>query len=135
MPIASPVYAIIIPAYNEAEELPVTLAAVRRAMAAQDLPGEWIVVDNNSSDDTAAVATAGRADRVVFEPVNQIARVRNAGAAAIMVEHLVFVDADTRIEAALLTKALFLLRQAAAPWSVSKARPLRSAAWPSVSGS
>ncbi len=110
MPVATPVYAIIIPAYNEAEELPVTLAAVRRAMAAQDLPGECIVVDNHSSDDTAAVAKAGGADRVVFEPVNQIARARNAGAAATEAEYLVFVDADTRIEAALLTRALHLLR-------------------------
>ena len=42
MSVASLVYAIIIPAYNQAEELPVTLAAVRRAMAAQDLPGECI---------------------------------------------------------------------------------------------
>lgn len=110
MPVASPVYAIIIPAYNEAEELPVTLDAVRRAMAAQDLPGECIVVDNHSSDDTAAVAKAGGADRVVFEPVNQIARARNAGAAATVADYLVFVDADTRIEAALLTTALHLLR-------------------------
>jgi len=110
MPVATPVYAIIIPAYNEAEELPVTLAAVRRAMAAQDLPGECIVVDNHSSDDTAVVAKANGADRVVFEPVNQIARARNAGAAATEAEYLVFVDADTRIEAALLTRALHLLR-------------------------
>ncbi|MBE0584366.1 MAG: glycosyltransferase [Desulfofustis sp.] len=106
----SPVYAIIIPAYNEAEELPVTLAAVRRAMAAQDLPSECIVVDNHSSDATAAVARAGGADRVVYEPVNQIARARNAGAAGTIAEYLVFVDADTRIETPLLTKALHLLR-------------------------
>jgi len=105
-----PAYAIIIPAYNEAEELPATLAAVCRAMAAQDIPGEFIVVDNHSTDDTAAVAKAGGADRVVYEPVNQIARARNAGAAASKAEFLVFVDADTRIEAPLLTKALQLLR-------------------------
>ena len=71
MPVESTSYAIIIPACNEAEALPVTLNAVRRAMAAQDLPGECIVVDNHSGDDTAAVAKAGGADRVVFEPVNQ----------------------------------------------------------------
>ena len=104
-------YAIVIPAYNEAEELPDTLAAVRRAMADQDLPGECIVVDNHSSDDTAAVAMTCGADRVVFEPVNQIARARNAGAAATVAEYLVFVDADTRIEAAQLTTALQLLRE------------------------
>ena len=34
MSASSPAYAIVIPAYNEAEELPLTLAVVRRAMAA-----------------------------------------------------------------------------------------------------
>ncbi len=109
----SPVYAIIIPAYNEAQELPATLVAVRRAMAGQDLPGECIVVDNHSSDDTSAVAKAGGADRVVYEPVNQIARARNAGAAVTTANYLVFVDADTRIEAALLSRALELLQSKA----------------------
>ncbi|MBM9535801.1 glycosyltransferase [Desulfobulbus alkaliphilus] len=103
-------YSIIIPAYNEAEELPATLAAVQRAMAAQNIAGECIVVDNNSSDGTADVARTGGADRVVHEPVNQIARARNAGAAVSGADFLVFVDADTRIEAALLTDALDLLR-------------------------
>jgi glycosyltransferase involved in cell wall biosynthesis len=105
----SPTYSIIIPAYNEAEELPATLAAVRRAMAAQNLPGDCIVVDNNSSDGTADVAIAAGADRVVYEPINQIARARNAGAAVSGADFLIFVDADTRIEAALLTDALGLL--------------------------
>jgi glycosyltransferase involved in cell wall biosynthesis len=106
-------YAIIIPAYNEAEELPATLAAVRRAMGAQELPGECIVVDNHSDDGTAAVARSCGADRVVYEPVNQIARARNAGATAATAEYLVFIDADTRIEAALLSRALFLLQSTA----------------------
>jgi glycosyltransferase involved in cell wall biosynthesis len=106
----TPTYSIIIPAYNETEELPATLAAVRQAMVAQNLPGECIVVDNNSSDDTAEVARAAGADRVVFEPVNQIARARNAGAAVSNADFLIFIDADTRIKAALLTDALDLLR-------------------------
>jgi len=44
-----PTYSIIIPAYNEADELPATLAAIRAAMATLDMRGECIVVDNNSS--------------------------------------------------------------------------------------
>jgi glycosyltransferase involved in cell wall biosynthesis len=75
-------YSIVIPAFNEEEFLPATLAAVRAAMAAQTgACGELIVVDNNSTDRTAAVARSLGA-QVVFEPVNQISRARNCGAAA-----------------------------------------------------
>ena len=101
-----PEYSIILPAYNEAAELPRTLAAVRAAMAACPQPGECVVVDNNSTDGTAEVATAHGADRVVGEPVNQIARARNAGAAAAKGHFLIFVDADTRIPARLLSATL-----------------------------
>ncbi len=99
-------YSIVIPAFNEARELPATLAAVRRAMAALDRPGELIVVDNNSTDATADVARGNGADQVVFEKKNQIACARNAGAAVATGTHFIFVDADTRISAALLRKAL-----------------------------
>ena len=109
----SPDYSIVIPAYNEADELPTTLAAVRSAMQAVDMPGECIVVDNNSSDDTAVVARENGADRVVFEPVNQIARARNAGVAESTGQYLVFIDADTRIPAELLSEALRRLSEEA----------------------
>jgi glycosyltransferase involved in cell wall biosynthesis len=106
-----PDYSIIIPAYNEAKELPRTLGAISRAMESVQLNGECIVVDNNSSDDTAAVASANGADQVVFEPVNQIARARNAGADASRGRHLIFIDADTRIDSALLKEALRRLEE------------------------
>jgi GT2 family glycosyltransferase len=70
---AKPRYSVIVPAYNEAEWLPACLAGLHRAMDAVDLPGELLVVDNNSTDATADIAR--RADaRVVFEPVNTVAR-------------------------------------------------------------
>ncbi len=105
----NPTYSIIIPAYNEAEELPTTLAAIRVAMAEVTLSGECIVVDNNSSDETASVARAHGADCVVHEPINQIARARNAGVAVSRGRHLIFIDADTRIQPELLREALRLL--------------------------
>lgn len=104
-----PDYSIIIPAFNEAAELPATLGAIRSAMAACSLTGECIVVDNNSTDDTATIATAAGAGLVVFEPINQIARARNTGVQASRGQHLIFVDADTRISAELLAEALRLL--------------------------
>lgn len=102
-----PDYAIIIPAYNEEAYLADTLEATRSAMAGQLLSGELIVVDNNSSDATAEVAEKNGANRVVFEPHNQIARARNAGADAVPeIEYLIFVDADTLITGELLSLAL-----------------------------
>jgi glycosyltransferase involved in cell wall biosynthesis len=74
---------IIIPAYNEAKRIKDCLQSVFAALRADarvNLTAEVIVVDNNSSDDTTCLARAAGA-QVIFEPVNQIARARNAGAA------------------------------------------------------
>ena len=62
-------FSVVIPAYNEVRFLPDTLAALVRAMDALEMPGEVIVVDNNSDDGTAAVADECGA-RVVYESIN-----------------------------------------------------------------
>lgn len=98
-------YSIIVPAWNEALLLPQTLSMLTTAMAAQISPGELIVVDNNSSDDTAAVARQHGAT-VVFEPENNIAKARNAGAAVACGKILIFVDADTQVGVKLLTETV-----------------------------
>lgn len=98
-------YSIIIPAYNEVDYLPDTMKLIQQAMAESTLHGEIIVCNNNSSDNTAELAQQLGA-RVVFEPVNQISRARNAGARAARGKYLVFVDADTHISAKLLISAL-----------------------------
>jgi glycosyltransferase involved in cell wall biosynthesis len=94
---------VIIPAFNEEGLLGRTLAQVKSAMAVFTRRGwesELIVCDNNSTDRTAEIArTAGAT--VVFEPVNQIARARNAGAAAATGDWLIFVDADSQPSAEL----------------------------------
>ena len=58
-------FSVIVPAYNEAAYLERALDSLLH----QDYDGEYevIVVDNNSSDDTAAIA-AGYGVRVVTEP-------------------------------------------------------------------
>lgn len=83
---------IVVPAYNEEKLLAQSLASIRDAAAGFDT--ELIVCDNNSTDRTAEIARQAGA-RVVFEPVNQISRARNAGAAAASGEWLVFIDADS----------------------------------------
>jgi glycosyltransferase involved in cell wall biosynthesis len=88
---------VVVPAFNEEAGLAESLACIRQAMGAFERRGwttELIVCDNNSTDSTAAIARAAGAI-VVFEPINQISRARNAGAARASGAWLVFVDADT----------------------------------------
>ena len=89
---------IVIPAFNEAKLLPATLASIHAARRAFERVGwesEVIVCDNNSTDGTGEIARAHGAHTVVFEPVNQIGRARNSGAAAATGDWLVFIDADS----------------------------------------
>lgn len=88
---------VIVPAFNEERGLAATLESIRDSMKALDELGwtsELIVCDNNSTDRTAAIAQELGAD-VVFEPINQISRARNTGAARAGGEWLLFVDADS----------------------------------------
>ena len=88
---------IIVPAFNEEALLGASLVQIKLAAAAFTKTGwacELIVCDNNSTDRTAEIAREAGAT-VVFEPVNQIARARNSGAAAATGDWLVFVDADS----------------------------------------
>ncbi|MCZ7564653.1 MAG: glycosyltransferase [Burkholderiales bacterium] len=90
---------IIVPAYNEERLIAATLDCIRKALDGR--PAQIIVCDNNSTDRTAELARMAGAE-VVFEPVNQIARARNAGAARASGDWLVFVDADSCPSRALL---------------------------------
>jgi glycosyltransferase involved in cell wall biosynthesis len=88
---------VVVPAFNEERLLPESLRCTREAMRVFERRGwasELIVCDNNSTDRTAELARAAGA-KVVFEPVNQISRARNAGAAQAAGDWLVFVDADS----------------------------------------
>ncbi len=98
-------YSVIIPAFDEENWLPATLDALQKAMKATEPAGEVIVADNNSHDRTAAIAREHGAV-VVFEPINQISRARNAGAKAARGRYLFFLDADTILSTAILQKAL-----------------------------
>jgi glycosyltransferase involved in cell wall biosynthesis len=102
---------IIVPAYNEERLIGRCLESINSALAANSEFGfhsEVIVVDNNSTDRTAELA--GRAGaRICFEPVNQIARARNAGAAAASGEWLMFVDADSFLNPFLLADILGMI--------------------------
>jgi len=107
MPLPFVKISVIIPAFNEEKLLGATLQSIRAATEAFHDRGwetELIVCDNNSTDRTAEVARSAGA-KVVFEPVNQIARARNAGASVATGDWLVFVDADSQPSRELLEDA------------------------------
>ncbi|NTV13331.1 MAG: glycosyltransferase family 2 protein [Desulfobulbaceae bacterium] len=83
---------VIIPTWNEAANLPATLAALGRADAV-----EIIVADGGSSDATVALAQAAGL-RLVLTPPGR-ARQQNAGAAGASGEILLFLHADTLLPA------------------------------------
>ncbi len=87
-----PEISVIVPVRNGADALPNLL----RSLAAQTLSPdryEVIVVDNDSSDDTAQVARAAGAI-VVTEPVANRSLARNRGAAVARSPLYAFTDAD-----------------------------------------
>src|SRR5882672_9392793 len=88
---------VVVPAFNEERLLTASLSSIRAAMegfARIGWESELIVCDNKSTDRTAEIAK-GAGAQVVFEPVNQIGRARNAGAARARGDWIFFVDADS----------------------------------------
>lgn len=102
----------IVPAYNEERLLGRTLTAIHAAARELHQPYELIVVDDGSTDGTAAVAHAHGA-RIVPVQVRQIGRARNAGARAATGNTLIFVDADTIVPAATVRATIAALGQGA----------------------
>ena len=88
---------IVIPAHDEAPVIGATLATLSRATAGRSDGVEVIVVDDASTDGTAAV-TRDHGARVVHVEVRHIAGARNAGAAAARGDRLLFIDADTLVD-------------------------------------
>lgn len=88
----TPRFSIVIPAFNEEYYLGDCLAS----LAAQDYPGsfEVIVVDNNSTDGTAALAREAGAT-VIFEQTPGVCQARQCGTECAAGEIIVSADADT----------------------------------------
>lgn len=104
---------VVIPAYNEEKLLPACLASVAAALGAHAGPywsAEVIVADNNSTDRTGELARRAGAT-VVFEPINQISRARNAGARVATGDWLLFVDADSTLHPATVAELLRRIRR------------------------
>jgi glycosyltransferase involved in cell wall biosynthesis len=84
---------IVIPCHNHARFLP---DAIGSALAQSYEDVEIIVVDDGSTDDSAAVAS-GFGVRVVRQSNQGLSAARNAGLAASCGEVVIFLDADDRL--------------------------------------
>ncbi|HEX3099336.1 MAG TPA: glycosyltransferase [Usitatibacter sp.] len=99
----------VVPAYNEEKYLGPTLDAVHAAARAAGEDYEIVVADDASTDATAGIA-AQHGARVVRVDNRQIAATRNAGARAATGDRIIFVDADTTVNPALIAEALMAFR-------------------------
>lgn len=102
----------VIPAYNEEKLLGRTLTALNTAARTLDEPFEVVVVDDTSTDRTAAIAREQGA-RVISVKHRQIAATRNAGAREAQGDILFFVDADTQANARAIRAGLRAIRRGA----------------------
>ncbi|MFN2189897.1 MAG: dolichyl-phosphate beta-glucosyltransferase [Candidatus Promineifilaceae bacterium] len=93
-----PLLSIIIPAYNEARRLPETLPLVIKFVSNQEYDAEIIIVDNNSSDGTGAIAEEiGDGHpfvQVMFEPTQGKGAAVRTGMRAANGDFLFMADAD-----------------------------------------
>ncbi|MEV6252752.1 glycosyltransferase [Nocardia sp. NPDC051929] len=112
---------VVIPCRDEAEALPGVLAAI---------PGSYrtLVVDNGSTDATAAVARAAGA-RVIAEPQPGYGAAVQAGIAAAQTELIAVLDGDGSMDPAelpMLVRAVL----AGADLAVGRRKPVHPGVWP-----
>jgi glycosyltransferase involved in cell wall biosynthesis len=89
--------------YNRASTLSATLESLRGMSVPARLPWELLIVDNNSSDDTARVVAdhqrvSASEVRYVFEPEQGHSRARNRGIREARGAILVFTDDDVSVD-------------------------------------
>jgi len=87
------VVSVVIPCLNEAENIERVVRLARQVLSDAGIPGEVVVADNASEDDSAELAAAAGA-RVVHEPRRGYGSAYLAGFAAARGRYIVMGDAD-----------------------------------------
>lgn len=97
----------VVPAHNESRLIGATLRSIHETGRAVVGDGEYeIIVADDSSQDATGVIAATLGAHVVRVERRQISAARNAGARAATGEVLVFVDADTLVNADVVRNAI-----------------------------
>jgi glycosyltransferase involved in cell wall biosynthesis len=101
-----PQVSFVVPAYNEERLLPACLAAIRAEIEATGCTAEVFVVNNASTDGTAAIAAGTPGVVVVDQPVKGLVQARSAGFLASRGVLVANIDADTLIPPGWLARVL-----------------------------
>jgi glycosyltransferase involved in cell wall biosynthesis len=91
---AAPLVSIVIPVFNQSRFL---AEAIASALAQTIDPVEVLVVDDGSTDDSAAVVAQFPSVRLIRQENQGLASARNTGWRAARGRYLVFLDADDRL--------------------------------------
>ncbi len=89
----APLVSVVIPCLNEAQNIEHCVLAARAAIDRMGVAGEVVVADNNSEDDSAALAERAGA-HVIVEPRRGYGSAYLAGFAASRGDYIVMADAD-----------------------------------------
>ncbi|BCO37779.1 glycosyltransferase family 2 protein [Mycobacterium heckeshornense] len=114
---------VVLPCLNEAESLPAVLAAIPQGY-------QVLVVDNNSTDDTADVARRHGA-RVVTEPRPGYGSAVHAGVVAARTAIVAVIDADGSLDPGDLPRLVAEV-EAGADLAIGRRRPVPGLRWPWV---
>ena len=102
-----PRVSFVVPAYNEERLLPACLQAIRAEIGRTGCTAEVLVVNNASTDNTAAIALAEPGVTVVDQPIKGLVQARSAGFLASRGVLVANIDADTLIPEGWLARVLY----------------------------
>src|SRR5512135_2445774 len=104
----TPIVSIIIPCYNQARYLPLSIGSVQ----AQSRPDwEIVLVNDGSTDDSAAVAAHFTDPRIryIYQNNQGLSAARNTGVRAALGRYLAFLDSDDEWASEFLTTCIHTL--------------------------
>ncbi|OHB79718.1 MAG: hypothetical protein A2W31_08785 [Planctomycetes bacterium RBG_16_64_10] len=104
-----PRFSVLIPARNEEQDLPRCLESIRAAADACRAQVEIVVALNRCTDRTEAIALDYGA-KIVRQDAKNLAKIRNAAAAAATGAIVVTIDADSRMSSNMLSEIDRLVR-------------------------
>ncbi|NOZ05615.1 MAG: glycosyltransferase family 2 protein [Chloroflexi bacterium] len=98
-PLHRPDVSLLIPAHNEAANIPLLLEKINRCFTVNDLRGEAVIIDDGSTDDTGTILDAAKQDYPWLHVVHQrgkhgITKALDRGFRIVKGDTVIFLPAD-----------------------------------------